>query len=52
MSRQQHNPARPPRGINPFANEEPIYETGPPIVQPRRDQFSYNPCVYHTLFFP
>jgi len=40
MSRQQRYPAPPSRGINPFANAEPIYETGPPIIQPRRDHQS------------
>jgi len=36
MSRQQY-PAPPPHGPNPFINAEPIYETGPPIIHPRRD---------------
>jgi len=43
MSRQQYYPATPLRGTNPFASAEPIYETGPPIIQPRRDQFPYSP---------
>jgi len=45
MSRPQYYPASasPLRGTNPFINEEPIYETGPPIIQPRRDQ----PSLYN-----
>lgn len=38
MSRQQY-PAPLSHGTNPFINPQPIYETGPPTVQPRRDQF-------------
>jgi len=39
MSRQQYM-APPSYGTNPFISTEPIYETGPLVTQPRRDQFS------------
>jgi len=42
MSRQRY-PAPPHHGVNPFMDAEPIYETGPPIAQSRRDLSSpYN----------
>lgn len=43
MSRQQYA-APPPRGMNPFIDAKPIYETGPPIAHPRRDQ----PSLYNV----
>lgn len=43
MSRQQY-PVPLSRGTNLFINPEPIYETGPPIIQPRRNLSSpYSP---------
>jgi len=43
MSRQQYPPP-PPYRTNPFVAAEPIYETGPPITQPRRDRsLPYSP---------
>ena len=52
MSRQQYVPP-PPYRTNPFATAEPIYETGPPITQPRRDRSSpYSPCAYLISFLP
>jgi len=43
MSRQQYQ-APPPYGTNPFVDTVPIYQTGPPVTQPRCDQPSlYSP---------